>query len=192
MSDENVRCAVSALRGQRFNLDDVRVPTGAGLFAIYGTEETWKALGLNDCDGRPLYVGKAEVSLHSRDLRAHFSSGKTGQSTVRRSLAALLRDALQLTPSYRHPERRERATHYGLEAPGDDQLTEWMGANLKIAFWDKPAACENLADVERAVIDTCHPPLNLKDNESPWKERVAAARRAMATDLSNRTPDAAT
>ena len=40
---------------------------------------------------------KAERSLASRDIRTHFESGKTGSSTLRRSLAALLGDHLKLS-----------------------------------------------------------------------------------------------
>jgi hypothetical protein len=68
-----------------------------GLYAIYGGQDIWLQLGLGDPpDDRPLYVGKAEESLVSRDLKTHFGSGRTGSSTVRRSFAALLRGTLDL------------------------------------------------------------------------------------------------
>ena len=68
-----------------------RVPGRPGLYAIYGDATTWEELGLGQpSDDRALYVGKAEDSLVSRDLKTHFGDGRTGQSTVRRSFAALL------------------------------------------------------------------------------------------------------
>src|SRR5579859_3831532 len=71
---------------------EMRVPDRPGLYAIYGESRTWRELGLGaPPDGRPLYLGKAEDSLASRDLKTHFGDGRTGQSTVRRSFAALLR-----------------------------------------------------------------------------------------------------
>lgn len=67
------------------------VPPSAGLYAINGEATVWRALGLGDPpDGRPLYVGKAERSLSGRGLGTHFATGRTGPSTLRRSLAALL------------------------------------------------------------------------------------------------------
>ena len=73
------------------------VPDRPGLYAIYGDAQTWSELGLGEPpDMHPLYVGKAEASLVTRDLRTHFSDGPTGQSTVRRSFAALLREELSL------------------------------------------------------------------------------------------------
>jgi len=76
------------------------VPAAPGLYAIYGNGDVWEELGLGDPpDGRPLYVGKAEDSLASRDLKTHLGNGRTGSSTVRRSFAALLRDSgLQPAP----------------------------------------------------------------------------------------------
>jgi len=73
------------------------VPGRPGLYAIYGDAKTWKELELGKPpDGRPLYIGKAEDSLVARDLKTHFGDGRTGQSTVRRSFAALLHDTLGL------------------------------------------------------------------------------------------------
>jgi hypothetical protein len=73
------------------------VPDRPGLYAIHGDGYTWTELGLGKPpDDRPLYVGKAEDSLVTRDVRTHFGDGRTGQSTVCRSLAALLHDEFGL------------------------------------------------------------------------------------------------
>lgn len=46
------------------------VPDAAGLYAIYGPDQAWTQLGLQHLgDDRPLYVGKAEGSLVTRDLK---------------------------------------------------------------------------------------------------------------------------
>jgi GIY-YIG catalytic domain len=88
--------ARNALEKQR-PLDRVEglVPDRPGLYAIHGDGNTWTGLGLGKPpDDRPLYVGKAEDSLVARDVKTHFGDGRTGQSTVRRSFAALLHDEL--------------------------------------------------------------------------------------------------
>lgn len=65
---------------------------GPGLYAIHGAPAVWEQLGLGaPPDGRPLYVGKAEHSLVDRDVKQHFGTGRTGSSTLRRSVAGLLR-----------------------------------------------------------------------------------------------------
>ncbi|MGH2864053.1 MAG: GIY-YIG nuclease family protein, partial [Solirubrobacteraceae bacterium] len=73
------------------------VPSTPGLYAIHGNSAAWAELGLGVApDSRPLYVGKAEDSLITRDVKTHFGDGRTGSSTVRRSIAALLASTLDL------------------------------------------------------------------------------------------------
>src|SRR3712207_3103214 len=64
----------------------------AGLYALYASSATWRELGLGPPPNkRPLYVGKAEGTFASRDIRGHFGitdrkgQSPTGGSTVRRS-----------------------------------------------------------------------------------------------------------
>ncbi|MDN5790239.1 MAG: hypothetical protein L0H25_05130 [Micrococcales bacterium] len=65
-------------------------------------------LGLTPAfEDQPLYVGKAERTLHGRDVRTHFAAGKTGSSTVRRTLAALLAGELALGPIPRNIAKPE-------------------------------------------------------------------------------------
>src|SRR5262245_24881024 len=81
-----INSAIRALSGLRYRVPNNadRVPAEPGLYAIYGSAETWQQLGLcKPPDDRPLYVGKAEDSLVGRDLQMHFADGLTGFSTVR-------------------------------------------------------------------------------------------------------------
>jgi transcriptional activator/GIY-YIG catalytic domain-containing protein len=94
---------------------DAIVPARAGLYAIYGERDAWRKLGLGmPPDGRPLYIGKAEDSLVSRDLKTHFGHGRTGQSTLRRSFAALLHDELGLRGVPRNTAKPGYYPNYGL------------------------------------------------------------------------------
>jgi hypothetical protein len=164
--------------------DQVRlVPSRPGLYAIHGVE-AWEHLGLGrPPDARPLYVGKAEESLAARDIRTHFMDGRTGQSTVRRSLAALLARRLDLHGVPRNPARPAHFSNYGL-SPGDDQkLTEWMKESLRLAVWLKPDALDmELVDIERAVLARLQPPLNLKDVLTPWTRNIKEARKLLADE----------
>ena len=88
----------------------VDVPPRPGLYAVHGDTAVWRELGLGEpTDARPLYVGKAERSLASRDVDTHFSTGRTGSSTLRRSLAGLLADQLALKGDPRNPAKPERS-----------------------------------------------------------------------------------
>lgn len=156
----------------------------AGLYAIYGTPGTWRQLGLRDpSDGRPLYVGKAEASLKARDLKQHFKSGSTGASTVRRTFAAMLRDALGFRGVPRNKTTPGKWSHFALDDNHEAALSEWMRENLTLAVWPEPHGRVDLHAIERGVVARLVPPLNLQDNPtSRWREQVSAARKVMAQD----------
>lgn len=160
------------------------VPDRAGLYAIYGPAKTWKALALGKPpDGRPLYIGKAEDSLVTRDLKTHFGDGRTGQSTVRRSFAALLHDTLGFRGVPRNTSAPGYFSNYGLVGAHDAALTRWMKEQLELAVWPKPAACKfSLGEIELALLAMLLPPLNLQGIVTPWTAQVKAARAVMAEE----------
>jgi hypothetical protein len=183
--DELVAAARAALGGPRLRIGAAlagAVPGRPGLYAIYASTDVWRKLGLGDApDDRPLYAGKAEDSLVSRDLNTHFATGKTGRSSPRRSFAALLADSQKLVAMPRRPPNPEpkKWTHYALEEPGDGRLTDWMCANLQLAVWVRPAGAP-LAAVESALMHVWLPPLNLTGVSTPWTAQVRAARAVLA------------
>lgn len=158
------------------------VPRRPGLYAIHAPADVWIELGLEKPpDARPLYVGKAEASLVSRDVDTHFGNGRTGSSTVRRSFAALLRELLELEGRPRNPSKPERPANYGLLPEHDERLTSWMRSHLELAVWPKPMACAlPLVLIENALLQKLEPPLNIKDVVTPWTLQVKAARKVLA------------
>jgi GIY-YIG catalytic domain-containing protein len=163
---------------------DGGVPDAAGLYAIYGDSGVWHTLGLENApDGRPLYVGKSEDSLVLRDLNTHFATGETGWSSPRRSFAALLAGALELSAIPRraaNPEPKKYSC-YALEEPGDESLSSWMHEHLSLAVWASPPGVD-LATVEVSVMRALKPPLNLSGVEQPWKKQVKEARKVLASE----------
>lgn len=160
--------------------DGVVVPAAPGLYAVHANASTWSTLGLDEPpDDRPLYVGKAERSLAGRDLGTHFATGKTGHSTLRRSLAGLLAADLDLRAQPRSTTSPGHFANYGIENGGDQRLTGWMLAHLRLATWAAPPETD-LAVVEKAVLGRWQPPLNLSSVTTPWRPRISAARRVLA------------
>lgn len=152
----------------------------AGLYAIHGDAPVWRQLGLGDPpDDRPLYVGKAERSLADRDVGTHFATGRTGSSTLRRSLAGLLVDELQLEGRPRNVAKPAGFANFGLAAPGDARLTAWMVEHLRLAVWPSPQDVA-LGDVETSVLDQLKPPLNLDKVTTSWRPLVRAGRKRLA------------
>jgi hypothetical protein len=151
------------------------------LYAVHGDPSAWAELDLGvPPDDRPLYVGKAEDSMASRDLRTHFGNGRTGSSTLRRSLAALLADRLSLVPTPRNPAKPGYFASYGLEPESDERLTAWMREKLLLATWAADTSEISLDVGETQVIRAFLPPLNLAKVQTPWSARVSAARAVMA------------
>jgi hypothetical protein len=176
---------LAALHEPRLHVTDARdrVPDAPGPYAMYGDAGTWHALGLGDPpDDRPLYVGKAEDSLVTRDLNQHFATGKTGQSSPRRSYAALLAAELKLVACPRRwPNPEPKKFHcYALEPDSDARLTTWMLNHLRLAVWACPAPL-SLDKLETAVLLELKPPLNLNKVDQPWRHQVRIARKQMPT-----------
>lgn len=167
-------------------------PSRPGLYAVYGTAQVWRTLKLGDPpDARPLYVGKAERSLSSRDVGTHFGfavgggSSITGSSTLRRSLAALLRTPLGFRGRYRNSARPGKPANFGLSHEQDRELSIWMRQNLLATYWEMPNVAIALKDVEKSVLAWLQPPLNIQHVEHEWKTLVKQSRAVMAADCSS-------
>lgn len=180
-SDLLIAVALESLAGRRHARKDAAglVPNRPGLYAFYGDDRAWSDLGLTRAyDGQPLYVGKAERSLNGRDVRTHFAAGKTGSSTVRRSLAALLLDELALVVVPRNPDKPDGSANFGLDETSEVRLSDWMEQRLSLAIWRKPQDAI-LDEIETAVVRRLRPPLNLAKVGEP-RQRLREARRHMA------------
>lgn len=174
MDTDGVADAIAALAGQRHSPRAALgvVPATAGLYAIYASPDGWTDLEFSPGASAALYVGKAEKSFVDRDLHDHFETGSTGWSTVRRSLAALLRDRLSLVAVPRSLSRPDGSANYGLEPEGDQRLTGWMHRHLTLAIWEKPSPQTVLDSVETAVIRAWRPPLNIRKNPEIGRAHV--------------------
>ena len=155
------------------------VPRSPGLYAFHVAPDAldhvdWD-LATSTC---LLYIGKAERSLRSRDVTTHFGTGKTGASTVRRSLAALLSDDLDLRPRPRSDTGKLYAANFALEPDGDARLSAWMREHLRLATWASPSGVD-LGEIETAVLTRLQPPLNLDKVPQP-SMMLTAKRRALA------------
>ncbi|CAB4929652.1 unannotated protein [freshwater metagenome] len=169
---------------------ETHLPQAPGLYAVWVDWRGWEHLrrvlpdGF-DYLGGPLYIGKSESSLRGRDARTHFRAGKTGHSTLRRSIAALLHQLDDVEPLRAQPrnlKNPERFANFALDEASEDILQTWIERHLSIGWWtptDETSGAQQppLGDLERALI--AHqlwggiPPLNLKDLDG---QPTAAAR----------------
>ncbi|CAB4900314.1 unannotated protein [freshwater metagenome] len=198
--DDLIDWIALGVRTDRISPSDAerRLPDAPGLYAVWGTREAWIQLGLGEefeQAPRPLYIGKSESSLRTRDARTHFRAGKTGHSTLRRSLAGLLHTTDVCGPLRAQPRNLanpERFSNFALDDHSEQLLQTWMEEHLKITWWtageDQQAAARPLKDLERALLAhplwaASPPPLNLKDlggTTTTTVRRIKTARKVLA------------
>ena len=165
-----------------------------GLYALHASPATWRELGLGaPPDSRPLYVGKAEKTLASRDLQRHFGLGPrgaqspTGSSTVRRSLAALLAPARGYRGMPRNPEKPGHFSNFGLSVKDDEDLSAWMKRRLRLALWSHADAAV-LDGIETELLKELLPPLNIDKVITPWRTQVKSPRKSLAHQAGHWSP----
>jgi hypothetical protein len=135
-------------------------PAKSGIYAFYLSDNS----DLFDFGkgGQLIYVGIAKGSFHDRDFNQHFKTGKTGSSTLRRSIGAILKTHLNLTAIPRGAANdTKRFENYKFK---DDQpLTDWMMANLQIGYWvpNNILTYSELREIEKNVTLDLKPTLDL-------------------------------
>lgn len=122
----------------------------------------------------PLYVGlAAKDPLSSRIVGTHLVI--TRRSALRRTLAALLRDELDLLQSVVPAPKGK----YDLLPEYETRLTKWIEQNLRVTAVNHEAP----ALVERPVIQSLLSPLNFTyATGSPYRQRMAVLRRSLRAD----------
>lgn len=117
---------------------------------------------------RPLYIGIAErQGLDARGLKMHLK--RTRMSGLRRSLAALLRDELELSSQV----VAARGGMFGLTPAANAALTDWMLRHLSVTWVVHPKP----SDVEGSIVGFELPPLNYDHaTHGPYAARMRALR----------------
>lgn len=160
MPDEADR-AIAALRADPPPLDEAvaALPREPGLVAWWATRPFPGVDG--DAGEVALVVGPA-TSLRNRVTRQDLF--RTGVSGLRRTLAGLLLDELELTPVW--------AAEVVLPRAQEDVLTDWMRTRLRLSWW----AGERRRELLDPVTDALAPALrDDRDPAAAAQARFAAA-----------------
>lgn len=140
--------------------------------------------------GRVLYVGIAKESLRDRDMAQHFADRRTGSSTLRRSLGAILKHDLSLVAIPRGVATdKHRCQKYRFDDDGERKLTKWMMENLELGYWCAPPllSYDDLRDNELTTIMELHPTLDLDRRTrryNPLADRLTELRRECQREAS--------
>lgn len=150
-----------------------------GIYAIFFIGNNFPVFGGAVSRHQIIYIGKTESSQEKRDAKTHFTSGKTGSSTVRRSFGALLRERKNLTPIPRNNSdyKRGRLSHYKFDPVSEDSITQWMTQNLGLSFYEYPESRQNIEELETQIISHLVPILNLSKNPTnPFRSQIQELR----------------
>tara|TARA_B100000959_G_C14900423_1_gene590657 strand:+ start:355 stop:936 length:582 start_codon:yes stop_codon:yes gene_type:complete len=136
-----------------------------GIYAVGFIGESFPFPSRNNLvrNGNIIYIGKTEKSQRSRDAMTHFKSGRTGSSTLRRSLGAILLQELELTPIPRN-NTESKMRDYKFIRESEEKLTQWMINNLSLSFYEILDGKKVIKELEKQVIITLSPVLNIQGN----------------------------
>lgn len=153
-------------------------PIGWGIYAWFlrnGTSLPGLPAGPNGL----IYIGRSD-NLADRELQQHLRNGQTPFSTLRRSLGALLKDALSLKaiPRRTPPQNDKDFVQFAFTKQGEESLTAWMCDNLTVGavIRDDPR------DIEALLIDKLRPVLNLQLWPNPNRTKLIALRKACSDE----------
>lgn len=111
----------------------------------------------------------------------HFKTGRTGSSTVRKSVGALLSQTEQITPVIRSASDfiKGRKSHYKYIEVSEEKITDWMFKNLAVAFYEYPRGKEAICILETNLIQFLKPVLNIgaKDTDKSFKILIRKLRK---------------
>jgi hypothetical protein len=163
-----------------------------GIYALFFTGKNFPIADYNPQKDEIIYIGKTESSQASRDEKTHFASGKTGSSTIRRSLGALLKDELSLIPIPRNDDDFDagRKSFFKFDDSSEAKLTTWMKDNLALSFYEHNQPPLEIDRLETELIAEARPLLNIdsKNPENPHARTIKAARKACAMEANQIMP----
>ncbi len=137
-----------------------------GIYAFFFIGDDFPLLGDSVSKHQIIYIGKTESSQESRDAKTHFTTGKTGSSTFRKSIGSLLCSNENLKPIPRNDidYKKGRFSHFKFDNQSENKITEWMEKNLALSFYEYPKSKQEIEYLETAIIDELVPILNISKN----------------------------
>ena len=128
-----------------------------------------------------IYIGKTESSQRQRDLNTHFATGKTGNSTVRKSIGALLNIKYKLNPIPRNDSDylKGRLSQFKFDLNSEEKISDWMKNNFAISFYECEQSKDLIDKIETDIIEKIKPILNIdyKNSYNPYKSEIKKLRK---------------
>ena len=159
-----------------------------GIYAFFLSPNA--SLGKFGNGGQLIYIGISE-NLNGRDTEQHLTDGKTGWSTLRRSIGAILKTDLKLKAVKRNKNSKKlRADKYKFSDEGEKKLTKLMLSNLEMGYWYSTShlSNENLRKEEEKLIIRLKPTLDLDKRTkkyNPFANELDKLRKICKNEVKN-------
>ena len=154
-----------------------------GIYAFFFIGNDFPLLKDSVSKHQIIYIGKTESSQEKRDAKTHFSTGKTGSSTVRKSIGSLLctKEDLKPIPRNETDYKKKRFSHFKFDNQSEVKITNWMENNLALSFFEYPRKKQEIEDLETELINELVPILNISKNpKNAFKETLQQLRKNCA------------
>lgn len=154
-----------------------------GIYALFFIGNDFPLLGNYVSKHQIIYIGKTESSQEKRDAKTHFTTGKTGSSTVRKSIGSILCVKENLKPISRNETDyvKKRFSHFKFDNQSEIKITKWMENNLALSFYEYPRTKQEIENLEREIIEELVPILNIsKNSKNAFKDTLQRLRKNCA------------
>lgn len=154
-----------------------------GIYAIFFSGKPFPLENKEPKPDEVIYIGKTESSQEKRDAKTHFKSGKTGSSTLRKTIGSLLRKKYNLKPIVRSNSDilKRRLSHFKFDDISEDIISKWMKNNLALSFYEYPKSKNEIEKLETFLIQKLIPILNIDKNPSnPFSKTLKKMRKESA------------
>lgn len=155
-----------------------------GIYAFFYIGNAFQLLGNSVSKHQIIYIGKTESSQDKRNSKKHFTSGKTGSSTVRKSIGSILYTQENLKPIPRNDSdySKRRFSHFKFDNASEMKITYWMKNNMAVSFYEFLESKEKIDVLETEIIKKLKPILNIdhKNPNNPYLNRIKKLRKECA------------
>ena len=170
---ESIKLTVMA--NMKSVLHNQEYPDKPGLYAfMLANSSNLKEFGFSN---QIIYAGKAEDSLKQRDLNTHFKDGRTGNSTLRRSIGAILKTEFKAIAFSRNGTLDyPNVDNYKFDTKAEIELSNWIIENLCVGYWEYNPNQENklLREIEEELIVGLKPTLDLDKRTRKYNKHSPA------------------
>lgn len=162
----------------RTSIEKLDAPSKPGVYAVFVREDASLISKDVRLEGM-IYIGSSG-NLAQREYDTDCCSGKTGFSTLRRSIGAILKEQLQLKAIPRgRSSSPSNYRNYQFRSRDEQSLTRWMNNNLEIAICPIDG---NYKIVKADLISELNPVLCLKGWNNPYSKILRKLRKICADE----------